>query len=135
MAAYFSNELFKKKLESTIGSNYQEVIIKSGIVGAEAFRKWTGNSMFKRGPRVEAQKKLSDFIWDNYNVRLNWNEFYVSEVNTDDEGEGQWDIDKLRDAYALLKAENVQLRKELDEKNRFINELSDFFYRHSNNKK
>ena len=91
--------------------------------------------MFKRGPRVEAQKKLSDFIWDNYNVRLNWNEFYVSEVNTDDEGEGQWDIDKLRDAYALLKAENVQLRKELDEKNRFINELSDFFYRHSNNKK
>lgn len=132
MAAYFSNKLFKKKLESIIGSNYQEVIIKGGIVGAEAFRKWTSNSLFKRGPRVEAQKKLSDFIWDNYNVRLNWNEFYVPEDKTEDKGEN---IDELRVAYEQLKAENIRLRKELDEMNRFINDLRDFFYRHSNNQK
>lgn len=132
MGFYFNNKLFRKKLESIIGSNYMEVIIKGGIVGAEALKKWTGKTLLKRGPRLEAQNKLSDFIWNNYNVRLNWNEFYVSEDTTEDKGRN---VDELRVAYEQLKAENVRLRKELDEKNCFIDALRDFFFTHSNNKK
>lgn len=77
----FSSVLFRNKMEEILGPNFQSILIKSGVSNRNSMTKWVSanRGVGRRGPSVDNQEKISEFLREKYGIKLNWNEFYVKD--------------------------------------------------------
>lgn len=77
----FSSVLFRNKMEEILGPNFQSILIKSGVSNRNSMTKWVAanRGVGRRGPSVDNQEKISEFLREKYGIKLNWNEFYVKD--------------------------------------------------------
>lgn len=68
-------------MEEILGPNFQSILIKSGVSNRNSMTKWVAanRGVGRRGPSVDNQEKISEFLREKYGIKLNWNEFYVKD--------------------------------------------------------
>lgn len=129
MKKTFNSTLFRNKLESLLGPNFQSILVKNNVVLRNSLVKWISPNGLKSGPRAENQKAITDFLASR-GIKINWNEFY-DEENAFETQLPEFDLTKkdkdfltLYDIAKKLSEENQILSSELQKTKAELNRLN-----------